>query len=190
MARNTLTEEQRTTLLEWLAADHPASLIRQWLRERGWPTQSDRMLSYYRQQCAADIHALRQARRESALTTGLAVKEERVAQLQAHAETLAAMKWVPDKRGRLWNEKAWRETLDDIAKEVGGRVQRLEATGANGAPLMPPDLLGSPEQLTARLTAYLATAPAAERDALIAEYETFISTARALGARLAPPPEE
>lgn len=79
------------------------------------------MFSYYRKQYGLEIERLRTERRRSALNSGLALKEERVARLAAHADELEALKWVPDDNGRLWNEKAWRETLDDIAREVGDR---------------------------------------------------------------------
>src|SRR4051812_15769502 len=116
MARATLTDEQRDLLLIWLAADYPPFVIREWARELRWPSISDRLIYYYRHAYAPELLTLRAARRGTALTTGLALKEERVAQLAAHADALALIKWVPDKKtGRLWNEKAWRETLDDIA---------------------------------------------------------------------------
>jgi hypothetical protein len=130
-----LTTEQRTALLEWLAAEYTAPLIRKWFKEREWPELSDPAFSYYRERWASEIDAARSARRSAALTTGLALKEERVKRLAEHADELEAIKWEPDeKTGRLWNEKAWRETLDDIAKEMGHRrtgvdiaTQELEA---------------------------------------------------------------
>jgi hypothetical protein len=136
MARRSLTEEQRQQLLTWLAADYPPFVIREWAREAGgWPPLSDRLLYYYRHSCEADLLALRAARRESALNTGLAIKEERVAALVAHAEALALIKWVPDRKtGKLHNEKAWRETLDDIAQELGQRTRQVDLT-SGGQPL-------------------------------------------------------
>jgi hypothetical protein len=136
VAARTLTEEQRTTLLEWLAADFPTSGIKDQFRALGWPVPTDPMLRYYRKTYLPEIMAIRTARRESALTRGLALKEERVAALVAHAEALGSIKWVPDDKGRLHNEKAWRETLRQIAEETGQLVQRTELTGANGAPLI------------------------------------------------------
>jgi hypothetical protein len=137
LAKRTLTEAQRLVLLEYLAADFPTAGIRRQFGERGWPELPDSLLAYYRKTYFPEIAALRQARRDSALTRGLALKEERIAALVAHAEALASIKWIPDDKGRLWNEKAWRETLDDIAKETGGRAQRAELTGLEGAPLLP-----------------------------------------------------
>lgn len=83
-------------------------------------------LAYYRKQLAEDITVTRAMRRASAINSGLALKEERVRRLAEHADELEAIKWVPDEKGRLWNEKAWRETLDDIAKEMGHRRPDLE----------------------------------------------------------------
>jgi hypothetical protein len=131
MAKPKLTNEQRVTLLGWLAADYDWRLIVQWFEEREWPVVSKQTVYYYREQAREEITALRAARREGALTTGLALKEERVARLAQHADELDAIKWVPDpKTGKLHNEKAWRETLDDIASEVGGRVQKQDVVGA------------------------------------------------------------
>lgn len=124
-----LNAAQREQLLEWLAADYAWALIVQWFAERAWPDITRQTASYYRTRYCRDVEARAKARRESALATGLALKEERVARLKAHADKLEAIKWEPDERGRLWNEKAWRETLDDIAKETGGRVQKTELSG-------------------------------------------------------------
>lgn len=51
------------------------------------------------------------------------MKEERIARLAEHADALEAIKWGPDDKGRMWNEKAWRETLEAIAAEMGHRKQ-------------------------------------------------------------------
>ena len=126
MAKTKLTSEQRATLLEWLAADYDWRLIRKWFEEREWPTISRALVSYYRNSRDLGIAKLRDKRRNNALKSGLALKEERVARLVAHADALEAIKWVPDKRGRMWNEKAWRETLAEIAAEMGHRKQVVE----------------------------------------------------------------
>lgn len=116
-----LTEEQRLALREWLAAEYSGPLIKKWFKEREWPDVDDAVFTYYRKQWAPEIEAARATRRGGALNSGLALKEERVRRLAEHADELEAIKWEPDDKGRLWNEKAWRETLDDIAKETGGR---------------------------------------------------------------------
>ncbi len=126
MAAPKLTAEQQSSLLKWLAAEYSAPLIRKWFKDREWPEIADSTFSYYRDKFATDIEAARAARREAALSQGLALKAERVQRLVEHADDLEAIKWVPDDKGRLWNEKAWRETLDDIAKEMGHRRQGID----------------------------------------------------------------
>lgn len=121
-----LTTEQREVLLQWLAAEYSGPLIRRWAADREWPELTDPALSYYRKQWADEIAEARSARRLSAINSGLALKEERVRRLAEHADELEAIKWVPDDKGRLWNEKAWRETLDDIASEMGHRRPDIE----------------------------------------------------------------
>ena len=121
MAAPKLNDEQREALLTWLAAEYDTRLIRKWFAAREWPEIDRAMFTYYRKKHEQDINALRAERRTKALNSGLALKDERVARLAHHADELEAIKWVPDDKGRLWNEKAWRETLDDIAKEMGHR---------------------------------------------------------------------
>lgn len=118
-----------------MAAEYSEPLIQKWFIEREWEPLAKSTISYHRTRYAAQIDQARTSRRSRAITTGLALKEERVKRLAEHADELEAIKWVADeKTGRLWNEKAWRETLDDIAKEMGHRrtgvdiaTQELEA---------------------------------------------------------------
>ena len=126
MASPKLTNEQREALLTWLAADYDTRLIRQWFKSReGWPEITHELVYYYRDKHREQIETLRRQRRAAAIMTGLALKEERIARLAEHADQLEAIKWVPDDKGKLNNEKAWRETLDDIAKEMGHRKQNV-----------------------------------------------------------------
>lgn len=126
MAAPKLTEEQREALLMWMAAEYDTRLIRRRFAANGWPDLSRAALAYYRKRYGSDIEALRKERRDSALNSGLALKEERVARLAIHADELDAIKWVAGENGRYWNEKAWRETLDDIAREMGHRRQGID----------------------------------------------------------------
>jgi hypothetical protein len=159
MAKPKLTNEQKETLLMWLAADYDSRLIALWFQEREWPELSRATLTYYRQTYGVDIDKLRAERKESALNTGLAVKEERVKRLVDHADALEAIKWIPDpKTGKLHNEKAWRETLADVAAEVGGRKQNVDIT-SGGETLM------SPEQIAAKVAVLLAKAEERKRNA-------------------------
>lgn len=110
----------------WLAAEYSESLIIKWFADKKWEITSG-TISYYRSKWADEIAAARVARREAALSEGLALKAERVRRLVEHADELEAIKWLADKKsGRLWNEKAWRETLDDIAREMGERRPDIE----------------------------------------------------------------
>jgi hypothetical protein len=131
MAKPKLTSEQKETLLMWLAADYDSRLIALWFQEREWPELSRATLTYYRNTYGIEIEKVRAERKESALNTGLAVKEERVKRLVDHADALEAIKWIPDpKTGKLHNEKAWRETLADVAAEVGGRKQNVDVNNS------------------------------------------------------------
>lgn len=132
MAAPKLTSDQQQALREWFAAEYAGPLIKKWFSEREWPELSDAALTYYRKRYAPEIEAARAERRGAALNSGLALKEERVKRLADHADELEAIKWLPDDKGRLWNEKAWRETLDDIAKEMGHR--RTGNTNLNMTP--------------------------------------------------------
>ena len=134
MAKPKLTSEQKETLLTWLAADYDSRLITGWFKEREWPELSRATLSFYRKTYGIKIDEIRAKRLESALNKGLALKEERVKRLVEHADALEIIKWLPDERGRLWNEKSWRETLADIASEVGGRKQNVDIT-SGGKPI-------------------------------------------------------
>lgn len=124
-----LNPEQRDALRTWLAAEYSGPLIRKWFEDRGWEPLTDGTLSYHRDQLGPEIEAAKQERRTSAINSGLALKEERIKRLVEHADEIEAIKWAPDKNGRLWNEAAWRETLDDIAKEMGHR--RQDSTNLN-----------------------------------------------------------
>lgn len=128
MAAPKLTREQRDALLNWIAADYGTTLIRKWFEENGWPQIADAAFSYYRQNCAVDIERIRQERRDKALSEGLAVKAERIRRLCEHADELEAIKWMPDEKGRLWNEKAWRELVQQIADEMEPKKVQISGT--------------------------------------------------------------
>lgn len=126
MAAPRLTTAQKDALLTWLSAGYTESLIRYWFIYHGWQPLDKSALTYYRRKWAAQIDAACQQRQSLAISVGLALKEERIKRLVEHADELEAIKWLPDEQGRLWNEKAWRATLDDIAKEMGHRKQGIE----------------------------------------------------------------
>lgn len=130
MAKNKLTQDQRDQLLEWCAADYSPTLIIQWFKQREWPDLTLPAISHYRKSkaTAAKIETLRDARLSAALGRGLALKAERIQRLKEHADALEAIKWSADDNGRYGNEKAWRETLDDIAREMGHRRAGVDLT--------------------------------------------------------------
>lgn len=105
-------------------------------------------VDYYRKTRKQDINAIKSVDELHALTTGLALKGNRVAKLQQ----LAALMERDLFGGFLWTEEVkgvgsgdiaqivdyeefnaaevtqYRGVLDDIAKETGGRVQRQDVT--------------------------------------------------------------
>jgi len=131
MAAPKLQEEHKQALITWLAAEYSSGVIQHWFREREWPEITRQSIQHYRDDLKDEITQRRDERRSKALTTGLALKEERVERLKDHADHLEEIKWVPDKNGKLWNEKGWRETLDDIAREMGHRRIGIDADVGN-----------------------------------------------------------
>lgn len=121
MAAPVLTEEQRLQLIEWLAAGYPSPLIEQCFRARGWKPIKPPSVHYHREQHREAIEQRRREREVVAYDAGLAQRDARVRFLVRHAEALAEIAWVPDDKGKLHNEKALRECLDDIAREMGHR---------------------------------------------------------------------
>ena len=132
---NKLNDEQKEVLTQWLAAEYSTGLILDWFEERQWPEITKQDVSYYRKKLKPQIETARKKRHESALNRGLSQREERIARLSAHADALESIKWEPDDKGRLHNEKAWRETLGEIAAEMGHRKQSVEVTGKDGGPI-------------------------------------------------------
>ena len=116
-----LDEEQKALLLLLLASGQHGTAIGRFFAAAGWDALSSSTLSYYRKLYAKQIAAAAAARVDEAMVSGLALKAERVAALKEHAEQLGLIKFIPDRHGRLWNERAWRLTLEDIAQEMGDR---------------------------------------------------------------------
>lgn len=125
MAKHKLTKEQRLRVLTWIAADYDTALIRQWMEELEWPAIGRNTLYIYRRRYATKIDELRKQRLSLALTTGLALKEERVTRLKDHTDKLHKIMWLPGYHGRLYNEKAWRETIQQIADEMEPKSNEL-----------------------------------------------------------------
>jgi hypothetical protein len=126
MAARVLNEEQRLAVVEWLAAGHTNPLIQMLFTARGWVPIANQSLDHYRESRREEIDRRRAERQAAAFDRGFAQWQVRVKALVEHAETLQAIAWVPDDKGKLHNEKAFREVLDDIAKEMGGRRQGID----------------------------------------------------------------
>src|SRR5262249_37219967 len=121
MAAPSLTEDQRDLLLSLLASGEREGAIQQYWKLCFGKRLASSTIAHWRKKAKPLIEARRRERIHKALDTGLALKAERIAALKDHAEQLASLKWLPAKTGRLFNEKAWRETLEDIAIEMGDR---------------------------------------------------------------------
>lgn len=116
-----LNDDERALLLQLLAAGFRESVIHNFFAAADKKPLSSSTISYYRQQWAKQLAEAKAKRIDEALTSGLALKAERIAALKEHAELLGQIRFVSDKNGRLWNERAWRQTLEDIAIEMGER---------------------------------------------------------------------
>ena len=136
-----LTRWQRATVLKLIAADYSSATVLLLLSklntegnplrdgEPGFPMITASAVDYYRSKHRDELIRLRADRLEAAMISGCAVKAERIARLCAHADELEAIKWDVAESGKLWNEKAWRETLDDIAREMGERKPKDAVAG-------------------------------------------------------------
>jgi hypothetical protein len=116
-----MSPAERDLLLKLLVAGVREGAINTVFRSLGYVPPVGSALAYYQERWRDLIEQARASRTERALTEGLALRAERVAKLKEHAAILDEMRFVPDKNGRLWNERAWRQTLDDIAEEMGER---------------------------------------------------------------------
>jgi hypothetical protein len=128
------------------------STLKEWSARFGWQER----LRAIADAAAADAQAAIAARRREVLEDGLGLDYERVTVLKRVAERLRT---EIEEEGRLWVQDAksigsgesaervdierfnaaeveqLRGLLDDIAKEKGERVKRLEHSGRDGAPI-------------------------------------------------------
>jgi hypothetical protein len=116
-----MSPAERDLLLKLLVAGEREGAINAVFRSLGYVPPASSALAYYRERWRDLIDEARASRTERALTEGLALRAERVAKLKEHAEVLDVLRFVPDKNGRLWNERAYRQTLADISEEMGER---------------------------------------------------------------------
>ena len=148
-----LKKEQRNELLKWVAAGLETGEINDKAGAFDPPFRVSRaQVDYYRKTRDVNLKGLPESEQYDALTTGLALKEERVKRLSLLAalmeeDLFAGVLWTEDVKmigSGEFQERVefeefnasevsqYRGVLDDIAKEMGGRVQRQELTGANG----------------------------------------------------------
>ncbi len=129
VAQRRLTVEERGLLLKLLVAGQREGLIMQAFAALGIVPPASATVAYYREKYREEIREAQSRRIEQAMTEGVALKAERIAKLKEHAELLEAMRFVADRNGRLWNERAWRQTLADIAEEMGERRPKESESG-------------------------------------------------------------
>ncbi len=153
--------------LRWIAAGSKSDEINDRAAEFIPPFSVSRaQVDYYRRTREADIQAMIAAGEQDALSEGLALKGERVKKLKQ----LAALMERDLFGGFLWTEQVkgvgsgdvaqivdyeefnrgevaeYRGVLDDIAKELGHRVQKIAPTDPSGEKQYNPDLLTDEER--------------------------------------------
>lgn len=151
--RNKLTKDQKDALLKWVAEGLDTTEINQRADSFGPQFRVSRaQVDYYRKTRKVNLRAISQSDEYDALNTGLALKTERVKRLTL----LAAMMEEDLFGGVLWTNdmksigsgdqqqvvefeefnaaevQHYRGVLDDIAKEMGGRVQKIAPTNPTG----------------------------------------------------------
>ena len=147
-----LKKSQKIKVIEWIAEGLQTDEINKLAGEYNDPFRVSRQqVDHYRKTRKIQIDAIKSVDENNALTTGLSKAEERVKRLQQLAEMLwsdisGGFLWLEDVKGVGSGEAAeivefekfnqgeiseFRAVLEDIAKEVGGRVQKTDLT-SNG----------------------------------------------------------
>lgn len=142
-----LKKKQKTAVLEWIASGMETSEINDNAAVFKPPFKVTRQqVDYYRKTRKMELKAIRSVDENNALATGLSLKEERVKKLQQLAallekDLLGGFLWLDQVKSigsgllseRIEYEEfnkaevdAYRGVLDDIAKEVGDRVQKQQ----------------------------------------------------------------
>lgn len=146
-----MTKEQRNLVIEWAAAGLKSDEINERARAQNPPFQVNReQVRYYRATRGIRLAELAESSEFDALTSGLAVKAERVRRLQLLAGLLEedlfnGATWVDDvktagksvvhvERFNSAEVEQYRGLLDDIAKEMGER-SRTTLAGDKDNPL-------------------------------------------------------
>lgn len=154
-----LKKTQKEAVLTWVAEGLLTTEINQRAADFDPPFEvSAQQVDFYRRTRQVKIDAIQAAGEQSALKSGLALKEVRVAELQILADVLKAdlvtktgragpRLWLPQRKSVGSGEDQeiydyeefngpevaqYRGVLDDIAKEVGHRKQEVNLGGAVG----------------------------------------------------------
>jgi hypothetical protein len=148
-----LKKTQKEAVLKWVAAGLRSDEINERAAEFEPPFEiSRRMVAYYRETRGIEIGALIKAGEEEALTEGLALKGERVRKLKQlgallEKDLFGGFLWLDQVKGigsgdlaqivdyEEFNKgevDAYRGVLEDIAKEMGHRAQKIEGAGDKG----------------------------------------------------------
>lgn len=151
-----LRRDQKNALLKWIATGLESGEINIQAAKFKPPFSVSRaQVDYYRHTRRVDLKELSKDLENDSLITGLSIKAERVRRLQL----LAALMEEDIFAGVLWTVQVkmigsgvdqervefeefntaevqqYRGTLEDIAKELGGRAQKTEITGVDGKPV-------------------------------------------------------
>lgn len=164
-----LKKTQREALLQWIAEGLESDEINKRAAKFKPPFKVTRQnVSKYRKTRGVKLEQIQEEAETSALKTGLALKENRVATLQKLANRLLEDLFGEGENNRLWltmvkgigshdnyerveyqefnrsEIESLRGLLDDIASEIGERVRRADLT-SGGKPLPRPGI--DPKQL-------------------------------------------
>lgn len=142
-----LKKTQKEAVLKWIAEGLQTDEINERADSFSPPfSVSRQQVDYYRDTREQDIKAIRAISEKSALVEGYALKEHRVYKLSILASLMekdifGGFLWVDDVKGVGAGDVAevvdfeqfnsaeviqYRGVLDDIAKEVGGRSQKID----------------------------------------------------------------
>ena len=136
-----ITPEEKVFLLECLAAGYTRDAILDMASTRGHTHIGLTTINNYAKNYRVQIKEKTNERFKEAIEIGLAKKEERVARLVRHAEKLEALETdAQDEKGTLIISKEYRETLGDIASEVGDRQKNIDIT-TKGKPIIMEDVV-------------------------------------------------
>jgi len=152
-----LKKGQKENLLQWIAEGLHTDEINQRASLFKSPFEVTRQqVDHYRKTRHVDIESLKQAGEFTALNTGLAVREKRVALLQRLADRMVQdlfdedLVWTDEVKGiggadnferidyKEFNQAEvaqLRGVLDDIAAEMNERIKKLEHSGPDGGPI-------------------------------------------------------